>query len=162
MDNKRKYIRIFFILLLVISIDQVTKIIAYQQLFLENKVIHINTILSFRPVWNNGISFGMFQDFGNYGRFTFSIIAIIISCWLIWSSIKINKFSAIAYLLIAGGALGNVLDRIFHGKVVDFIDFHYYNWHWPAFNFADSFIFIGVALYIYSEFILSKEKNNDY
>ena len=77
MVNKSKYIRILFILLLVILIDQITKIIAYQQLFLENKIIHINTILSLRPVWNDGISFGMFQDFGNYGRFTFSIIAII-------------------------------------------------------------------------------------
>ena len=162
MVDKRKYIRIIFILFLVISIDQVTKIIAYNHLFIENKIVHVNAILSLRPVWNNGISFGMLQDFGNYGRFTFSIIAIIISCWLIWSSMKINKISALSYLLIAGGALGNVLDRVFHGKVIDFIDFHYHNWHWPAFNFADSFIFIGVALFFYSEFILLKEKNNDY
>ena len=125
MVNKRKYIRIFFILLLVISIDQVTKIIAYQQLFLENKVIHINTILSFRPVWNNGISFGMFQDFGNYGRFTFTIIAILISVWLIWSSINLQRLSSIGYILIAGGALGNATDRIIHGKVIDLIDSHY-------------------------------------
>ena len=162
MVEKKTYIKIIFILFLVISIDQVTKIIAYQHLFIENKIIHLNEILSLRPVWNNGISFGMFQNFGNYGRFTFAIIATMISCWLIWSSMKINKVSALAYLLIAGGALGNVLDRVFHGKVIDFIDFHYYNWHWPAFNFADTFIFIGVVLFFYSEFILSKRKNDDY
>ena len=105
---------------------------------------------------NNGISFGMFQDFGDYGRFTFTIIAFIISVWLIWSSINLQRLSSIGYILIAGGALGNATDRIIHGKVIDFIDFHYLDMHWPAFNFADSFIFIGVALFLYNEFFLSK------
>ncbi len=161
MFYNNQYARVLLIIILVITSDQITKYIAYNNLFLENKIIHINSFLSMRPVWNSGISFGMFQGFGNFGRFTFSIIAIIISCWLIWSSLKVQNISSVGYIFIAGGALGNVIDRIIHGKVIDFIDFHYSNWHWPAFNLADSFIFIGVVLFFYNEFILLKEKKND-
>ena len=94
----------------------------------------------------------MFQDLGNYGRYTFTSIAILISIWLIYFSLKLQKLSSIGYILIAGGALGNAIDRIFHGKVVDFIDLHYLDWHWPTFNIADSIIFLGVVLYLYCEF----------
>ena len=111
MITKYKLIEILVILLFAISIDQLTKTIAYHELFLLKKVVHVSNFLSLRPVWNNGISFGMFQDFGNYGRFTFTIIAIIISAWLIYSSINLQKFSSVGYNLIAGGALGNAIDR---------------------------------------------------
>lgn len=161
MINKNKLIEILLILLFTIIIDQITKLIAYRELFLMQKIIYVSDYLSFRPVWNNGISFGMFQNFGNYGRFLFTTIAILISIWLILSSINLQKFSSIGYNLIAGGALGNAIDRIIHGKVIDFIDFHYSEIHWPAFNFADSFIFIGVILFLYSEYFL-KGRKNDY
>ena len=153
---KQKFLKIIIILFFTISIDQLSKSIAYKKLFLKDNIIYINEFLSLTPVWNKGISFGMFQDFGDYGRFTFTIIAFIISVWLIWSSINLQRLSSIGYILIAGGALGNATDRIIHGKVIDFIDFHYLDMHWPAFNFADSFIFIGVALFLYNEFFLSK------
>ena len=155
---KPKFLKIITILFFTILIDQITKSFAYKELFLTGQIIYVNDFLSLRPVWNNGISFGMFQDFGNYGRFTFTIIAILISVWLIWSSINLQKLSSIGYILIAGGALGNATDRIIYGKVIDFIDFHYLDMHWPVFNFADTFIFIGVSLFLYNEFFLSKEK----
>ena len=156
MFPKQKFLRIIVILFFTILIDQTTKTIAYKELFLTDHIFYVNDFLSLRPVWNNGISFGMFQDFGNYGRFTFTTIAIIISAWLIWSSINLQKLSSIGYILIAGGALGNATDRIIYGKVIDFIDFHYLDMHWPVFNFADTFIFIGVSLFLYNEFFLSK------
>ena len=156
MFSNPKFLEIIIILFFTILIDQITKSFAYKELFLTGQIFYINDFLSFTPVWNNGISFGMFQDFGNYGRFSFTIIAILISVWLIWSSINLQRLSSIGYILIAGGALGNATDRIIHGKVIDFIDFHYLDMHWPAFNFADSFIFIGVALFLYNEFFLSK------
>ena len=155
MINNLKLFKTSCLLLIVITTDQVSKLIAYQSLFLKNQIFEINSFISFIPVWNDGISFGMFQNLGLPGRYFFTIIAFLISFWLIWYSRKLPKMSAIGYILIAGGAIGNALDRIIHGKVVDFIDFHYLNWHWPTFNIADSFIFIGVVLFLYNVGIVS-------
>ena len=94
-------------------------------------------------------------------RFLFIFIASIISIWLIFYSKKLNSCGFIGYNLIAGGALGNVLDRVFHGKVIDFIDVHYKEFHWPTFNLADSFIFLGVLLFMYNELIFLKGEKND-
>ncbi len=155
---KKKYLETIFLLLFTIGLDQISKFIAFKVLFLKNQIIYVNSFLSMRPVWNKGISFGMFQDSGNLGKFLFTFIAISISIWLIWSSRKLSKFSSLGYILIAGGALGNALDRIFHGKVIDFIDLHYLNWHWPTFNIADSFIFLGVVIFLINELFFNKGK----
>tara|TARA_B100001175_G_C19248790_1_gene513653 strand:- start:105 stop:593 length:489 start_codon:yes stop_codon:yes gene_type:complete len=162
MINNLKLFKTSCLLLIVITTDQVSKLIAYQSLFLKNQIFEINSFISFIPVWNDGISFGMFQNLGLPGRYFFTIIAFLISFWLIWYSRKLPKMSAIGYILIAGGAIGNALDRIIHGKVVDFIDFHYLNWHWPTFNIADSFIFIGVVLFLYNELFLIKGHKNEF
>ena len=73
---------------------------------------------------------------------------------------KLNTIGFTGYNMIAGGAIGNVIDRVVHGKVVDFIDVHYKEYHWPAFNMADSFIFLGVLLFLYNELILLRGKKN--
>ena len=102
----------------------------------------------------------MLQGYGNFSRVAFIIIALIISLWIIIYSKKLNTIGFIGYNMIAGGAIGNVIDRIVHGKVIDFIDVHYKAYHWPAFNMADSFIFIGVLLFLYDEFIVIRGKKN--
>ena len=160
MNLKKFIIGVILILFLTILLDQLTKYIAFIVLFKEKQVLIINHYLNFIPVWNDGISFGMLQGYGNFGRVSFIIIALIISVWIIIYSKKLNTIGFIGYNMIAGGAIGNVIDRVIHGKVVDFIDFHYKEYHWPAFNMADSFIFIGVLLFIYSELIVSKGKKN--
>ena len=71
-----------------------------------------------------------------------------------------NTIGFVGYNMIAGGAIGNVIDRVIHGKVIDFIDVHYKAYHWPAFNMADSFIFIGVLLFLYNELIVIRGKKN--
>ena len=152
-------IRIFLILSIVIFFDQFTKYFAYIYLFKNQKIVFINEFLNLRPVWNDGISFGMLQGFGFNGRVAFIIIALFISIWLIFNSIKLNKYGFISYNLIAGGALGNVIDRVYYGKVIDFIDFHLNEYHWPTFNLADSFIFFGVLIFILSEFNFLKRTN---
>ena len=160
MSLKKFIISVILILSVTITLDQLTKYIAFINLFKYKQVLIINNFLNFRPVWNDGISFGMLQGYGNISRVTFIIIALIISVWIIIYSKKLNAIGFIGYNMIAGGAIGNVIDRLIHGKVVDFIDFHYKEYHWPAFNIADSFIFIGVLLFIYSELIVSKDKKN--
>ena len=160
MNLKQFIIGIILILSLTILLDQLTKYIAFIVLFKEKQVLIINHYLNFRPVWNDGISFGMLQGYGNFGRISFIIIAISISLWIILYSRKLNIIGFVGYNMIAGGALGNVIDRLIHGKVIDFIDVHYKEYHWPTFNMADSFIFMGVLLFIYNELTVFKGKKN--
>jgi len=160
MNLKQFIFGVILILSLTILLDQLTKYIAFIVLFKEKQVLIINHYLNFRPVWNDGISFGMLQGYGNLGRISFIIIAISISSWIIIYSRKLNIIGFVGYNMIAGGALGNVIDRLIHGKVIDFIDVHYKEYHWPTFNMADSFIFIGVLLFIYNELIVFKGKKN--
>ena len=160
MNLKKFIIGVILILSLTIFLDQITKYIAFVILFKDKQVLFINHYLNFRPVWNDGISFGMLQGYGNFGRISFIIIAISISLWIILYSRKLNIIGFVGYNMIAGGALGNVIDRLIHGKVIDFIDLHYKEYHWPTFNMADSFIFIGVLLFLYNELIVLKGKRN--
>ena len=160
MNLKQFIIGVILILSLTILLDQLTKYIAFIVLFKGKQVLIINHYLNFRPVWNDGISFGMLQGYGTVGRVTFIIIALIISLWIIIYSKKLNIIGFVGYNMIAGGAIGNVIDRVIHGKVIDFIDIHYKEYHWPTFNMADSFIFIGVLLFLYNEFIVLKGKRN--
>ena len=160
MNLKKFIIGVILILSLTILLDQLTKYIAFIVLFKEKQVLIINHYLNFRPVWNDGISFGMLQGYGNLGRISFIIIAISISSWIIIYSRKLNIIGFVGYNMIAGGALGNVIDRLIHGKVIDFIDVHYKEYHWPTFNIADSFIFIGVLLFLYNELIVLKGKRD--
>ena len=160
MNLKKFIIGVILILSLTILLDQLTKYIDFIVLFKEKQILIINHYLNFRPVWNDGISFGMLQGYGNFGRISFIIIAISISLWIILYSRKLNIIGFVGYNMIAGGALGNVIDRLIHGKVIDFIDLHYKEYHWPTFNMADSFIFIGVLLFIYNELTVFKGKKN--
>jgi signal peptidase II len=119
--------------------------------------IEITSFFSLVYVNNNGISFGMFNEAKNAREifaFLQGSIATILIIWL-WR-IK-NKHLAIALGLIIGGAFGNVIDRIQNGGVTDFLDFHITSYHWPAFNVADSAIFIGVAMVLFDEFFLKKK-----
>ena len=160
MNLKKFIIGVILILSLTILLDQLTKYIAFIVLFKEKQVLIINHYLNFRPVWNDGISFGMLQGYGNFGRISFIIIAISISLWIILYSRKLNIIGFVGYNMIAGGALGNVIDRLIHGKVIDFIDVHYKEYHWPTFNIADSLIFIGVLLFIWNELRVIRDKKN--
>ena len=160
MNLKKFIIGVILILFLTILLDQLTKYIAFIVLFKEKQVLIINHYLNFRPVWNDGISFGMLQGYGNFGRVAFIILALIISLWIIIYSKRLNTIGFIGYNMIAGGAIGNVIDRVIYGKVIDFIDLHYKEYHWPAFNMADSFIFIGVLLFLYNELIVIRGKEN--
>ncbi|WP_428079955.1 signal peptidase II [Candidatus Pelagibacter sp.] len=103
-------------------------------------------------VWNPGISFGMLQDIPN-GQWVLSGLAIMIVAFLfVWLRKVDDRFTAIALGLIIGGALGNIIDRLRFSAVFDYLDFHAFGYHWPAFNLSDSFIFIGVLLLLIDSF----------
>ena len=143
---------LLLIFLIFIFFDYVSKLWAIENLFMQYRSIELTSFLSMTPVWNKGISFGFFQDSGELGRYGFTGFAFGVSIWLIYSSIKLPRYSSLGFILIASGAIGNAIDRILYGKVVDFIDFHIEDLHWPAFNLADTIIFIGATLFLYNQF----------
>ena len=143
---------LLLIFLIFIFFDYVSKLWAIENLFMQYRSIELTSFLSMTPVWNSGISFGFFQNSGEIGRYGFTGFAFGVSIWLIYSSIKLPRYSSLGFILIASGAIGNAIDRILYGKVVDFIDFHIEDLHWPAFNVADTIIFIGAILFLYNQF----------
>ena len=143
---------LLLIFLIFIFFDYVSKLWAIENLFMQYRSIELTSFLSMTPVWNSGISFGFFQDSGELGRYGFTGFAFGVSIWLIYSSIKLPRYSSLGFILIASGAIGNAIDRILYGKVVDFIDFHIEDLHWPAFNLADTIIFVGAMLFLYNQF----------
>ena len=150
------------ILLILIPIfiffDQLSKKWMLNNIFDSQKIIEINKYLNFVPVWNKGISFGMLSDFMNINFFMIIITTIISLFLILWFLRTTNKNLNISLAFIISGALGNLIDRFNHKAVVDFIDFHINNFHWPTFNFADSYITIGAFIYIFT--IFTSQKNN--
>ncbi|MDR3285115.1 MAG: signal peptidase II [Holosporales bacterium] len=146
------------VFLFIILIDQISKFFICRFLTLGSSIT-VFKYINFVYVMNSGVSFGLFSD-GKLWQLVLINVAIILAfIWLIKEYFhSTHIFHSIAIALIMGGATGNVLDRIFYGAVVDFIDFHINNytisllnikisnWHWPAFNIADSAITCGVFL----------------
>lgn len=96
-------------------------------------------------VWNRGISFGLFQS-GDTGRYVLAGFAVAVSIGLlVWLRRGQPPLTALGIGAVLGGAIGNVVDRLFRGAVADFFDFHIFGYHWPAFNVADSAITLGVV-----------------
>jgi signal peptidase II len=104
-------------------------------------------------VRNQGAAFSFLADAGGWQRFFFLAVALLVSAWLVWVLRKpLRTAEGLGYSLVLGGALGNGLDRAMRGYVVDFLDFYWQDWHWPAFNFADVGIVCGALLLVLSSF----------
>ncbi|MCE3232047.1 MAG: lspA [Rickettsiaceae bacterium] len=145
---------------LVILLDQWSKYYVFKIIDAFNHpVIEVLPFFNLVKVYNYGVSFGMFNGL-EYGKYILSAVAITITlilCFLLFKATK--SYIAIAYGLIIGGAVGNIIDRITFGAVADFFDFYIGNYHWPAFNVADSAVCIGVFM-ILLEGIICKEKES--
>jgi len=133
-------------------LDQLSKWSALSNLQMgvpEPVLPFLNWLLLFNP----GAAFSFLADGSGWQRWFFIILGLVACVYIIYLLRKSlsEKLLCIALSLILGGALGNVLDRMMYGAVVDFIDLYYANWHWPAFNIADSAICIGAALIIWGE-----------
>ncbi len=146
--------RWLWLTLIVIALDLTTKSMAEYYL---NRLISdpIFPFLNFELVHNTGSAFGFLSGAGGWQLWIFVFIAVAVSlgilAWL-WRANGKHSFTAAALSLILGGTLGNLYDRLIDGYVVDFIDFHINDYHWPAFNIADSAICIGVFFFILSGF----------
>jgi signal peptidase II len=109
-------------------------------------------------VWNMGISFGMFNRETDYGPLILTVLSILITIiFVIWLYRAENRLQSLAIAMVIGGAIGNAFDRIRFGAVIDFLDFHAFGYHWPAFNIADSCIVVGVFILIFHSFFTAKK-----
>jgi signal peptidase II len=110
-------------------------------------------------VWNRGISYGLFQQNSDLGRWVLIVVSILAAIGLsFWISRAAGRVLALSLGLIVGGALGNVIDRLAYGAVFDFIQLHIGTWSWYVFNVADAAIVAGVVGLLYDSFVLDRRR----
>ncbi|MES9851624.1 MAG: signal peptidase II [Candidatus Thiodiazotropha sp. L084R] len=145
----------------VILLDQVTKQMAEAMLTLYESV-YVMPVFDLTLLYNKGAAFSFLSEQGGWQRWFFTILAIIVTSvltvWL-WRLKQQEKWVAVSLSLIIGGAVGNVIDRILFGHVIDFLHFHYHEHYWPAFNIADAAITIGVGVMMYDALVLAKKRD---
>ena len=145
--------------LLAVS-DQAVKWLG-QQSMAYGEAISVSPFFNWEHVWNTGATFSLFANSGGWQRYFLIGIALVVSIFLIKLILENrHKGEAIAYSLFLGGAMGNLIDRIFRGYVVDYFDFYWRDWHWPAFNLADIAIVLGALLFV-SCSLLGKKANTN-
>ena len=153
---KKNFWNLIFILSIFLF-DRVTKILIINNGKKFDEVnVEITSFLNFSLIWNDGIAFGLFSfdQKTYYNLITFIIIMITIVIFVM--IIKTQKIEKLGFMMIFGGSLGNIFDRIYYSSVPDFIDIHINNFHWFIFNVADIFISLGVILLIFIEIFLRK------
>ena len=163
--DKSFLIKLSLIFIIFVS-DRISKIYV---IYLDNKLlgseIFSSNFLNINLIWNEGIAFGLFSFNDKIFYNILTIIIIIIILIIFFMIIKSDGFKKYSLLMILGGALGNVFDRLYYKAVPDFIDFHVGDFHWFIFNFADVFISLGVFFMILIEFLGNnklKKKNEKF
>jgi signal peptidase II len=148
-----------FLSLIILILDQITKTWVSTHLSF-NQPVNILPHFDLRLLHNTGAAWSILADQGGWQRWFLSglaiIVSIVIMVWLTRLDSK-QRWLACGLALILGGALGNVMDRIIYGYVVDFIDIYYQAWHWPAFNIADIGISIGAVMLLIDAIIFKQE-----
>ena len=158
--NLKKILLNSIIISVIFLIDRISKIYILKIAELENKVdIYLTPYLNLYLIWNKGIAFGLFSFEKFFIYQSISLVIFIISIVLIVMIIKSEGFKKYSLILILGGALGNLFDRVYYSAVPDFIDLHMNGFHWFIFNVADIFITIGVICLILDELFFYKKNN---
>lgn len=135
--------------ILVVMADQAVKYLITVLMPLGTS-IPVVSFFNMVHVRNPGAAFSFLADAGGWQRYAFTVLGVAVSAILIGLLRRgtENRFEALAYALMIGGAMGNVIDRIVRGAVVDYLDFHWLGWHWPAFNIADISLTFAALLLI--------------
>ena len=152
--NSSPFMMWLFTALLVIILDQLTKFVTLSQIA-QHSSHRITSFLNWVLVYNPGAAFSFLADGGGWQKWFFIGIgsfAVLVMLWLLKRHSNQGVF-CFSIALILGGAIGNLIDRFAYGAVVDFIDVYYLQYHWPAFNIADSAITLGTSLLIIDELI---------
>ena len=159
-ENIKKIVISILILLSIFFLDRISKILILNILEETGQVdIYINSFLNFYLVWNKGIGFGLLSSDQDLFYDVVTILIILINFVIIYLLFKEKGLKYYFLIVILGGSLGNLFDRIYYRAVPDFLDLNYNGYHWFIFNVADIFITIGIILLILAEVISYKKVN---
>jgi len=154
---KNKYVLLFFVSGVLIVMDQYTKLMVSLHIPLNYSVKVVEDFFNLTHIRNSGVAFGLFaSQQSEYKALMFiviSTIAIIAILVIFHQTPKEKKMVQTGLILIFSGAIGNLIDRVLHGEVIDFVDFFINRHHFPAFNIADSCITVGVAMMVIDLFV---------
>ena len=157
--NFKKILLNFIIILVIFLADRISKIYILNLVELENVVdVYLMQYLNLYLIWNKGIAFGLFSFDESFIYNAITLIIILINIVILAMIIKNDGFKKYSLLLVLGGSLGNLFDRIYYSAVPDFIDLHINQFHWFIFNVADIFITMGIICLIYAEIFFNKGK----
>lgn len=133
----------------VVVLDQASKWAIREVIMQPPRVIEVTSFFNLVLTFNRGVSFGMFSGEEPWKPYVLVLLSLVIVAALLWWLYRTPTATlSLAVGLICGGAIGNVIDRLYMPGVVDFLDFHWGPWHWPAFNLADSAITVGVSIIV--------------
>ena len=152
--------KILFVSVLLVFADQISKILIRINMSLYESIPVITNFFNLTYVTNDGMAFGINFPFGIYIFSTISLIFTVFLFWYLWTIKENGIVIRTGVALIIAGAVGNLIDRIFLGSVVDFLDFMIGSYHWYVFNFADSYVTVGMGFILYDSFFLEPKKEN--
>jgi len=150
--------RVLFVSAVLVLADQVSKTIVVRTMSLYESVPIIQNFFNFTYITNDGMAFGINFPFG---YFIFTTVSILLTAFLFWYLWSVRNHSIMIRLgigLIIAGAIGNLIDRIFLGEVIDFLDFMIGDFHWYVFNLADSYVTVGMGLVLFDSIVLEKKR----
>ena len=158
----KKIIIYFSILVTIFFLDRVSKLYILNIFEKENVVdIYVNNFLNIILIWNSGIGFGLLS-FDSSVIYNFvTMLIVLINIVILYLVLQSNNLKGYLFVIILGGSLGNLFDRIYYSAVPDFIDLNYNNFHWFVFNVADIFITTGIICLILVELFFNKHEQND-
>lgn len=150
--------RVLFVSAVLVLADQISKTIVVKTMSLYESIPVIQNFFHFTYITNDGMAFGIEFPFG---YFIFSAVSILLTFFLFWYLWSVRNHSIVIRLglaMIIAGAIGNLIDRLFLGEVIDFLDFMIGNFHWYVFNLADSYVTVGMTLILIDSIILEKKR----
>ena len=156
--NFKKSLFYSFIVIVIIILDRLSKLYVLNLAEIEQQVdIYIFSYLNLYLIWNSGVGFGLFSSDQSFYYNLVTIIIIFINILILIMIFKSNTYRKFLLLMILGGSLGNLFDRLYYSAVPDFIDLNYNGYHWFIFNVADIFITLGIICLILAEFLNYKK-----
>ncbi len=152
--------KILFASAILVLADQISKAVIRDKMNLYESIVVIPNFFHITYITNDGMAFGINFPFGIYVFSTISVVFTLVLLWYLWT-IRDQSFIIRAGIgLIIAGAVGNLIDRLFLGKVVDFLDFMIGDLHWYVFNFADSYVTVGMCIMLYDSLVLEKKRES--
>ncbi len=150
------------VVIFVFLLDRISKIYILNLAEVEQSVdIYLSSYLNLYLIWNTGVGFGILSSNQEFFYNSITFIIILINIFILFMLFKYNDYRVYFLLIVLGGSLGNLYDRIQYRAVPDFIDLHYESFHWFVFNVADIFISLGIACLIFAEVFFNKGSNDE-